>query len=54
MGTGNKQLITESMKATVTVCVLRSVIAVTAVGGFTEAVSDDRLNNGIFLSDLSC
>ena len=49
MGTENKQLITESMEATV--FVLRPV---TAVVEFTEAVSDDRSNNGIFLSDLSC
>ena len=47
MGTGNKQLITEITK--VTVCVRRI-----SVGGFTETVIDDRSNNGIFLSDLSC
>ena len=46
----NKQLITEFLEATVGVV----VITQTMVVSLTEAMSDDRPKNGIFLVDLSC
>ena len=48
MGTANKQLVTECMEAIVGVFKPINVVA-----EYTEAVSDDRANNGIFLSNLS-
>ncbi len=48
MGTENKQLVTECMEATV--FVFRPI---SAIAESTEAVSNDRANNGIFLSNLS-